>query len=73
MAKSKKRSHGKTSCQNHMAFKGKFSPTQHKGRRVPFHLLERLEKELEKLIEDKQIVSAIHKNKYQMQNIDHLI
>ena len=36
-------------------FKEKFKPTQHKGRRVPLHLLEGIEKELEKLIEDKQI------------------
>ena len=36
-------------------FKEKFTPTQHKGRRVPLHLLERVEQELEKLIEDKQI------------------
>ena len=44
---------------NHMAkstFKEKFIPTQHKGRRVPLHLLERVEQELEKLIEDKQIM-----------------
>ena len=36
-------------------FKENFTPTQHKGRRVPLHLLERVEQELEKLIEDKQI------------------
>ena len=88
-------------------FKENFTPTQHKGRRVPLHLLERVEQELEKLIEDKQIIrlekcsdeyfispvvitvkkdksikialdskelkDAIHKNKYQMQSIDHLI
>ena len=44
---------------NHMAkstFKEKFTPTQHKGRRVPLHLLERVEQELEKLIDDKQIM-----------------
>ena len=95
---------------NHLAkstFKENFTPTQHKGRRVPLHLLERVEQELEKLIEDKQIMrlekcsdeyfispvvitvkkdksvkialdskelnDAIHKNKYQMQSIDHLI
>ena len=95
---------------NHMAkstFKEKFTPTQHKGRRVPLHLLEWVEQELEKLFEDKQIKrlekcsdeyfispvvitvkkdksvkialdskelnDAIHKNKYQMQSIDHLI
>ena len=37
-------------------FKEKFTPTQHKGRPVPLHLLERVEQELEKLIEDKQIM-----------------
>ena len=95
---------------NHVAkstFKENFTPTQHKGRRVPLHLLERVEQELEKLIEDKQIMrlekwsdeyfispvviivkkdqsvkialdskelnDAKHKNKYQMQSIDHLI
>ena len=31
-------------------------PTQHKGIRVPLHLLERIEKELENPIEDKQIM-----------------
>ena len=36
-------------------FKENFTPTQHKCRRVPLHLLERVEQELEKLIEDKQI------------------
>ena len=44
---------------NHVAkstFKENFTPTQHKGRRVPLHLLERVEQELEKLIEDKQIM-----------------
>ena len=44
---------------NHMAkssFKEKFTPTQHKCRRVPLHLLERVEQVLEKLIEDKQIM-----------------
>ena len=44
---------------NHMAksiFKENFTPIQHKGRRVPLHLLERVEQELEKLIEDKQII-----------------
>ena len=42
---------------NHVAkstFKKNFKPTQHKGRRVPLNLLERVEKELENLIEDKQ-------------------
>ena len=37
-------------------FKENFTPTQHKGQRVPLHLLERVEQELEKLIEDKQII-----------------
>ena len=44
---------------NHMAksiFKENLTPTQHKGRRKPLLLLERVEQELEKLIEDKQII-----------------
>ena len=58
-------------------FKEKFTPTQHKGRKVTLHLFDRVEKELEKLIEDKQLTrleecsdnyseelnDAIHKNK----------
>ena len=32
-----------------------FLPTQHKGRRLPLHLIDKVEKELQKLIEDKQI------------------
>ena len=82
------------------------TPTQHKGRRVPLHLVEKVEMELQKLIDDNQIIrfekcpddllispvaitvkkdksikialdskelnEAIHKNKYQMQSIDHL-
>ena len=43
---------------NYMAkstFKENFIPTQHKGRRVLLHLLERVDQELEKLMEDKQI------------------
>ena len=85
----------------------KFNPTQHKGGRVPLHLTEKVENELRKLIEDKQIKKltsctdecfispvvitvesdqsikitldskilndAIHKNKYQMQSINHLM
>ena len=35
-------------------FKENFIPTQHKGRRVPVHLLERVEQKLEKLKEDKK-------------------
>ena len=95
---------------NHTAkstFKENFTPSQHKGRRVPLHLVERVEQELEKLVQDKQITTlekcsdeylinpvvitvkrnksvkialdskelndAIHKNKYQLQSIDHLI
>ena len=88
-------------------FKENFKPTQHKGRRVPLHLLERVEKELENLIKDKQrkrlekcsdeyfispvvitvkkdesvqialdskeLNDAIHKNKYQMLSLDHLV
>ena len=82
------------------------TPTQHKGRRVPLQLVENVEQELQKLINDNQIIrlekcpddffdkprsnnckkdkyikialdskelnKAIHKNKYQMQSIDHL-
>ena len=96
--------------QNHVAkstFKSEINPTQHKGRRIPLHLVEKVENELKKLIEDKQIKKltscsdeyfispvvitvkadhsikialdskilndAIHKNKYQMQSIDHLM
>ena len=43
---------------NHIAkstFHNTFHPTQHKGRRVPLHLIDKVEKELNKLIEDKQI------------------
>ena len=95
---------------NHIAksiFKSTYTPSQHKGRRVPLHLLEKVENELKKLIDDKQIIKlekcsdelfispvvitvkkdksvkialdskklndAIHKNKYQMQSIDHLM
>ena len=88
-------------------FKKEFNPTQHKGRRVPLHLTEKVESELRKLIEEKQIKKltscsdenfispvvitfksdqsitialdseilndAIHKNKFQMQSIDHLM
>ena len=95
---------------NHMAkstFEENFTPTQHKGRRVPLHLLESVEQELENLMEDKQITrlekcsdeyfispvvitvkkdkcvkialdskeinDEMHKNKYQMQSVDHII
>ena len=95
---------------NHVAkstFKKEFHPTQHKGRRIPLHLTEKVERELKKLIDEKQIQKltkfsdehfispvvitvksdqsikialdskilndAIHKNKYQMQSIDHLM
>ena len=95
---------------NHIAksiFKQNHAPIQQKGRRVPLHLLEKIERELDKLIQDKQITKlekcpddrfvspvvitvkkdksvkialdskklnkAIHKNKYQMQSIDHLV
>ena len=37
-------------------FKQYFKPKQHKGRRVPIHLTDKVEKELKKLIEDKQII-----------------
>ena len=32
------------------------TPTQHKGRRVPLHLVEKVEKELQKVIDDNQII-----------------
>ena len=82
------------------------TPTLHKGRRVPLHRVEKIKHELQKLIEDKQIIrlekcpddffispvvitfkkdksikialdskqlnKATHKNKYQLQSIDHL-
>ena len=90
-----------------LTFKKDFQPTQHKGRRIPLHLTEKIEKELKKLIEEKQIKKltkcsdehfispvvitvksdqsiktaldskilndSIHKNKYQIQSIDHLM
>ena len=90
-----------------MIFKSEYNPSQHKGRRVPLHLLEKVENKLKKLIDDKQIIKlekcsdelfisavvitvkkdrlvkialdfrklndVIHKNKYQMQSIDHLM
>ena len=43
---------------NHIAkstFHNSFHPTQHKGRRVPLHLIDKAERELNKFIEDKQI------------------
>ena len=43
---------------NHVAkstFKKEFIPTQHKGRRIPLYLTEKVENELRKLIEEKQI------------------
>ena len=36
-------------------FKKEFQPTQHKRRRVPLHLTEKVERELKKLIDEKQI------------------
>ena len=88
-------------------FKKEFNPTQHKVRRVPLHLTEKVENDLKKSIEEKQIKNltsctdecfispvvitvksdqsikialdskilndAIHKIKYQMQSIDHLM
>ena len=94
---------------NHIArsiLKKEKTPTQHKGRRVPLHLVEKVENELQKLMDDNQIIrlekcrndlyispvvitlknvktikialdskelnKAIHKNKNQMQSIDHL-
>ena len=44
---------------NHIAkpiFKTEYTPSQHKGRRVPLHLLEKVENELQKLKDDKQII-----------------
>ena len=44
---------------NHLAkslFRENHNPNQQKGRRVPLHLLEKVEKELDKLINDKQII-----------------
>ena len=37
-------------------FKQYLKPTKHKGRRVPIKFIDKVEKELEKLIEDKQII-----------------
>ena len=36
-------------------FKKEFKPTQHTGRRIPLHLTEKVERELKKLIDEKQI------------------
>ena len=95
---------------NHIAeslIRQNHNPNQQKGRRVPLHLLEKVKQELDKLINDKQIVrvekcpdrvfispvvitvkkdkslklaldskklnKAIHKNKDQMQSVEHLI
>ena len=95
---------------NHIAqpiFKANYTPSQHKGCRVPLHLLEKFKNELKKPIDDgqinklekcpddlsispvvftvkkdksvkialdsKKLNDASHKNKYQMQSIDHLI
>ena len=44
--------HSPRPLKNHMAkstFTENFTPTQHKGRRVPLHLLERVEQEFKKL------------------------
>ena len=37
-------------------FHNTFHPTQRKGRRVPLYLIDKVERELNKLIEDKQII-----------------
>ena len=37
-------------------FKTEFTPSQHKGRRVPLHLLKKVKNELQKLIDDKKII-----------------
>ena len=47
---------------NHIAkstFKQYFKPTQPKGRRVSLHLLDNVQKELKKLIEEKQIIKLV--------------
>ena len=44
---------------NHIAksiYKSQYTPSQHKGRRVPLHLLGKVEQELQKLIDQKQII-----------------
>ena len=44
---------------NHIAkslFRQNYTPSQHKGRRVPLHLLDKVEFELKKLIDDGQII-----------------
>ena len=44
---------------NHIAksiMKKEKMPTQHKGRKVPLHLVEKVEHEFKKLIENKQII-----------------
>ena len=54
--------HQTRKIKNHMAnstFKDNFKPTQHKGRRVQLQLLEGVEKELENIIEDKQILRLL--------------
>ena len=37
-------------------FKANYTPSQHKGRRVPLHLIEKVENELNKLNRDGQII-----------------
>ena len=95
---------------NHIAksvFKQNYTTSQHKGRRVPLNLLDKVENDPKKLIHDgqiikiencpddlfvnpvviavkkeksvkivldsKKLIDALHKNKYQMQSIHHLI
>ena len=44
---------------NHIAkwiCKPQYTPCQHKGRRVPLHLLDKVEQELQKFIDEKQII-----------------
>ena len=44
---------------NHIAkslFRQNYTPSQHKGRRVPLHLLDKVEFEVKKLIDDGQII-----------------
>ena len=49
---------------NHIAkslFRQNYTPSQHKGRRVPLHLLDKVELELKKLIDDGQIIKKLEK------------
>ena len=41
-------------CVSKSTIKNEFHPTQHKGRRIPLHPTEKVEKELRKLTDEKQ-------------------